>query len=45
MGVSEKRQNFHFGVEYPFKAEAGKIEMQPQQFQQSFSKWNLLLLA
>ncbi len=19
MGVSEKRQNFHFGVEYPFK--------------------------
>ncbi len=20
MGVSEKRQNFHFGVEYPFKA-------------------------
>ncbi len=20
MGVSEKRQNFHFGVEYPFKS-------------------------
>ncbi len=21
MGVSEKRQNFHFGVEYPFKSD------------------------
>ncbi len=25
MGVSEKRQNFHFGVEYPFNVQKCKI--------------------
>ncbi len=27
MGVSEKRQNFHFGVEYPFKITYNRTAM------------------
>ncbi len=37
MGVSEKLQNFHFGVEYPFKSETKCLQCFSQAFPSVFA--------
>ncbi len=45
MGVSEKRQNFHFGVEYPFKFDKVNLRLfkDPQEPWDTNQKIRLLI--